>query len=463
MHGMAQEFSQKRLGNKQSRENIIDGADFLHLKSLAADKTGGSEVVLDRLLLAIASILEGEKDHLLHSYHEAYCYHISKIDEKRRSPDELKPICMPVKQRFGSILDRFIGVLRSQTGEYNLKESEQDEEYALRFVVPGRYKALDSHYVIDMTEYFYNIATSCLLQKLKLEEYGTSREKVLNIMLGLVYITFEDLWVSSVAGFRSQNSVIQQLLCKLMMIHEEERQNLWREIHDELLQVLGVIGIKLEIVEKLSQIDRGAMRRELNLMKGITKKTIREIRDLGHGFNLFWVERKGFVFSIKTFVKLFEKDFKIPVSLKMCPRVKTINKFPGVTLFRIIQEGLYNIGKHSRASRAHVNITVLDKEIVATIADNGIGFDAYHLKRKNRTLRHLGLVFMRERTEILKGSLEINSAKNTGTTIKVRIPIQSFSKTGSRERRVADASVANGNEYDGESEIVSRKTYGRKS
>jgi signal transduction histidine kinase len=403
-----------------------------------ADKTSGSIMTSGKLLLKIVSILEEEKVDILDSYYEAYCEHISKIDKKKRSADELKLICTPVKHRFGSILERFMGVLRSQTGEYDLKESEQDEEYALRFVVPGRYKELDSHYVIEMTQYFYDIVTSRVLNKLKLKEYSTSRERVSNLMHGLIYITFEDLWVSSVVAFRSQHSLIQQLLCKLMMTQEEERQNLWREIHDELLQVLGVVQIKLEIVERLSQIDPGAMKRELNLIKAITKKTIQEIRDLGHGFNLFWVERKGFVFSLRRFVKLFEQEFRIRITLGLCPRVKTINKFPAVTLFRIIQEGLYNIGKHSRASRAKVNITVLDKEIVATIEDNGMGFDVKQVKRKSARLRHLGLVFMRERTKILGGALEIKSTKGSGTRIKVNVPIQTFCKMSVTDGRVTD-------------------------
>jgi signal transduction histidine kinase len=395
-------------------------------------------MISDKLLLKIASILEEEKVNILDAYYEAYCEHISKIDKKKRSTDELRLICTPVKHRFGSILERFMGVLRSQTGEYDLKESEQDEEYALRFVVPGRYKKLDSHYIIEMTQYFYNIVTSRVLNKLKLKEYSISRERVSNLMHGLVYITFEDLWVSSVVGFRSQHSLIQQLLCKLMMTQEEERQNLWREIHDELLQVLGVVGIKLEIVERLSQIDRAGMKRELNLIKAITKKTIQEIRDLGHGFNLFWVERRGFVFSLGRFVKLFEQEFGIPIKLGLCPRVKTINKFPAVTLFRIIQEGLYNVGKHSRATRAKVDVSVLDKEIVATIEDNGMGFDVNQVKRKSATLRHLGLVFMHERTKILGGSLEIESKKGRGTRIKLSVPLQAFSKMSATDRRVAD-------------------------
>jgi signal transduction histidine kinase len=379
-----------------------------------------------KVRVKIAEILEKNRVKILDQYYDEYCRCISLSDRKKRSIEELKSICTPVRNRFSVILDRFIGVLKSE--EYDLKESEQDVEYALRFVVPGRHKELNSHDIIRMTEAFYSIATSIVLKELKQTEYSAYGEDIIKLMNKLVLIILEDLWVGSVVGFRFQHSVIQQLLFKLMMIQEEERQKLWREIHDEFLQVLAAIPLKLEIVEKLSQKDVGAMKKELNLIKTITKKTIREIRELGHGFNLFWVERKGFLFSLRRFAKLFEQRFKIPVVLDINSGVKKIKGFPGITLFRIIQEGLYNIGKHSKANYAKVSIRVLEKEVVTTIEDDGVGFDANEVIRKGRTLQHLGLVFMRERTEILNGSMKIDSMKNNGTRISINIPLNSFLK-----------------------------------
>ena len=381
-----------------------------------------------KVKVIIAEILEKNRTKILDQYYDEYCRHISLIDRKKRNIEELRSICAPVKMRFSVILNRFIGVLKSNNEEYDLKESEQDVEYALRFVVPGRYKELNSHDIIKTTEVFYSIATSLVLKELKQTEYAVSKEDIIKLMNKLILITVEDLWVVSVVGFRFQQSIIQQLLSKLMLIQEEERQKLWREIHDEFLQVLAVIPLKLEIVEKLSQKDVATMKRELNLIKNITKKTIREIRELGHGFNLFWVERRGFLFSLRRFTKLFEQSFKIPVSLDINSSIEKITGFPGITLFRIIQEGLSNIGKHSKASYAKVSISVLDKEIVTTIEDNGLGFDVKEMKRKNRTLQHLGLAFIKERAEILNGSLKIDTMKNNGTRISINIPLNSFSK-----------------------------------
>jgi two-component system sensor histidine kinase DegS len=383
-----------------------------------------------KLKVKIAEILEKNRMKILDQYYDEYCQYIYNIDYKKRDLEHLKSICTPVKRRFSIKLDRFIETLTRKNGDYNLNEGDQDVEYALRFVVPGRHKKLGSHDIVKTTESFVKIATKEVLDELNRLHYSIAKESIASIMDRLIYIAFEDLWVSSVVGFRFQHSVIQQLLSKLMKTQEEERQKFWVKIHDEFLQTLALIPIKLEIIEELSQKNSENMKEELNLLKEWIKTTTQEIRNLSHGFNLFWVEKRGLAFSLKSFVKLFEKDFKIPVILDIHLKEGRIKGFPGVTLFRIVQEGLYNSGKHSKASYIKVKINVLDGEIVTVVEDDGIGFDVKRALRKSFTLKQLGLAFMKERARLLKGSLKIDSMKNMGTRVTICIPLSSFSKRG---------------------------------
>lgn len=378
----------------------------------------------------IAEILEKNRMKILDQYYDEYCQYVYNIDHKKRDIEHLKSICTPVKRRFSIKLDRFIESLTRKNGDYNLNEGEQDVEYALRFVVPARHKQWGSHNIVKMIESFVKIATKQVLDELNRLHYPIAKESIASIMNRLIYIVFEDLWVNSVVGFRFQHSVIQQLLSKLMKTQEEERQKFWVEIHDEFLQILALIPIKLEIIQELSQKNSENMKEELNLLKEWIKTTTQEIRNLSHGFNLFWVERKGLAFSLKSFVKLFEKDFKIPVILDIHLKERRVKGFPGVTLFRIVQEGLYNSGEHSKASYAKVKINVLDGEIVTVVEDDGIGFDVNRALRKSFTLKQLGLALMKERARLLKGSLKIDSMKNMGTRVTICIPVSSFSKRG---------------------------------
>lgn len=375
----------------------------------------------------VAEILENNRKKILDQYYDEYCSYISLIDRKGRGIEQIREICAPVRKRFSIILDRFIGLLKANDSEYSLKESEKDEEYALRFVVPGRHEELNSHGIIKLTEPFYNIATQVVLDELKDTEYPSSGEDVVRLMNKLILIIVEDLWVGSVVGFRFQHSTIQQLLYKLMVTQEEERQRLWREIHDEFLQILAVIPLKIELIEKLVERDDPlSMQKELNLVKAIAKRTIKEIRGFGHSYNLFWTDSKGLSFSLKGFTRLLKQRFGIDVSVDIDRRIRGIKGFLGITLFRILQEGLYNIGKHSRASLAKVSIAVIANELLAVIEDNGIGFDAKEIRRKVKASQHLGLAFMQERVEILNGTLRIDSVKGIGTKIIIRIPLKVF-------------------------------------
>lgn len=377
----------------------------------------------DGLRLAIFKIVKEKEGEILDLYYDSYCRYISKNDVNKRDIEQMKILCLPVKQRFSMILNRFLTTLTGSDEKYDIKDSEQDEEYALRFVVPGRDKY---HNVVLTTQTFYNIVASAVLNGLNGTKYANSGEDIALILNGLIYITFEDLWITSVVGFRSQHSVIQKLLSKHMMIQEEERKCIWQEIHDEFLQGVAVILLKIEIVEKLLGKDINAVQKELDLIKTITKRIIKQTREIGHGFNSFWIQAKGFLFSLNSFIKLFKKELGIAVEISTSSGVENISGFAGINLFRIIQECLYNIGKHSKATYAKISINIQENEIVATIEDNGQGFDVKKVRRNNFELQNLGLVFIRERVKFLNGSVHIESIKNIGTTVMVNIPLASL-------------------------------------
>jgi len=372
----------------------------------------------------ISNILEKNGKEILEQYYDEYCHHISKVDRKKRSVEELRYSCMPVKQRFSVILKRFVKILRSDWDEYDIKESERDQEYALRFIVPGRHGKLDSHDIIKITEPFYNIATSVVMNQLKKTHHQGTGEDVLRLMNRLTMIIAEDLWVGSVIGLRYQHSQIQQLLSKLMMLQEGERQALWRELHDDFLQSLAIIPLKLDIIERLGQEDLLSMKEELNSTKTIVGQIIRDIRELGHGYNLSWAAREGFFFNLKRFVRLFEQRYKIPVLVNINTTLKNMSGFPCVTFFRIIQEALHNVGKHSKATYTKLTVSINKENIVANIKDNGIGFDTSLINYFS--FKHLGLSLMRERIEMLNGSLKIDSVKNNGTTVVVKVPLKTL-------------------------------------
>jgi signal transduction histidine kinase len=391
----------------------------------------------DQLRLKVIAIIQDQRDFILDQYYEAFCRRVSLFDKKKRGIDKLMKICLPVRARFSTILDRFVEVLNNWSFEYsyNVLESEQNTEYALRFVVPGQHHRLDTHDIIEDTEGFVNIVARTLL-RVSDPLVRTHKRDVETMLSKLIYITFEDLWMSSVIGLRSQHGLIRQLLSKLMKVQEEERQNFWRDVHDDFLQVLAITMLKLEIIEELAQRNVEVMKEEIEFLKRLIKGSTQRLRNLCQGFNLSWFERRGLSFSLRAFIKVFEEQFGIPVKLFTRTGGQQITGFQGVTLLRIIQEALYNIGKHSKARSGKVDLKVVDGEIHLVIEDDGIGFDAKKLFRANGGFGHLGLVFMKERARLLNGSLDLTSLKGRGTKITVRVPLQDALDRGVEKKGV---------------------------
>jgi len=374
----------------------------------------------------IAEILRERHDEVIERFYETYCIFIKETDPENRDIENLKELCAAAKGRFSMILDRFTASWMTGRAEYVFADGPEEVDYSLRFLVPAKNRDLNSHVVVKIVNAFFDIATTAVFRDLDPADFGMTVAEALNLMSELIYMNFEHLWVSSVVGFRYQHTIIQGLLSKLMKAQEEERQRFWQEIHDDFLQILAVIPLKLQIIQGLADTDPAAVKNELQHLTELIEETGRHLREISHGFNLFWTERRGLAFSLRTFVRRFEKEFGLPVKLDICKKAESIRGFSGVTLFRVVQEALYNAGKHAKATQARVRISTQARELIAVIEDNGIGFDVRRILRRRATAKNLGLMFLKERIKLLDASLNIASAKDSGTRVTIRVPFDSF-------------------------------------
>jgi len=374
----------------------------------------------------IIKILKENKDNVLDEFYIAYSQYISNRhpEEKKRDINYLLSACIPVKNRFSAIFDRFISFLTD--GFYDLSISEHDTMYAIKYVVPAHYKDLKSHDIIMMTKSFICITERCLLTQLAQKRYAISNQYISNCLNPLIYIIFEDLWISSVVGFRHQHKIIRNLLSSITKAQEETSQKLAEEIHNEVLQLLATVPVKLEIIDELVEKDVGECRREIRDIKLLIDDIVNSLRDLSGELCFFWTERKGLSFSIKNFTRRFERIYGIPVALDLPKDYKEIKGFPGLMLFRVVQEGLYNIGKHSRAERATISLKRYKRTLLITIDDNGAGFELQRVLERSLFDGNLGLALMKERIKSLKGNIEIKSVIGVGTKLMIRIPYSSL-------------------------------------
>jgi signal transduction histidine kinase len=195
---------------------------------------------------------------------------------------------------------------------------------------------------------------------------------------------------------------------------EIERSRLARELHDDLSQQIALLSIKLQMLTKPGESDIGNRINELSEdLGGISN----DIRRMSHSLHPAKLDQLGLVAAIRGFCREYTELHGIPVELRCGELPRDIPKDVSLCVYRLIQEALQNVAKHSSATSAEVEIRIRRNSIILKIADNGIGFDQSSSGNKES----LGLVSMHERVATLNGQLKIRSHPGKGTHIRAEI------------------------------------------
>jgi len=213
---------------------------------------------------------------------------------------------------------------------------------------------------------------------------------------------------------------LQVLLRSLVEAQEDERKRLARELHDGAGQTLTGLLVRLKTIENKASVPQ--LKDDLRTMQGLVSDTIEQIRTLAHQLRPAALEEFGLPIALDALVKEISDQQGME---GICECLIGSNEIPDeieVVLYRIAQEGMTNILRHAHASRMRLVVDRIEQGVNMIIEDNGLGFDPETLGTANQK-RHLGLISMRERAEILGGSLDIYTAPNMGTTIQVQVPI----------------------------------------
>jgi signal transduction histidine kinase len=198
----------------------------------------------------------------------------------------------------------------------------------------------------------------------------------------------------------------------LMEGQEYERQRITLELHDGVGQLLTAIRIRVEMLEGNEELKKE--------LKSQINETIGEIKRISYNVMPHALVDYGLEAALKGLCDNVTKYSSLVIDFRYIKEVNRKLSFEiSSAVFRIVQEGLNNVVKHSKAS--HVDLHVLDKEdsIYLILEDNGIGFDEQSEKFQHGS----GLRNMTERARLLNGTTEIHSTANEGTTIEVTIPV----------------------------------------
>ncbi len=210
----------------------------------------------------------------------------------------------------------------------------------------------------------------------------------------------------------------QALAGRIIVSQEQERQRIARELHDDLSQKIALLN--LEVAQIADEVPLDEPRTRLVKLSYQVGEIANDLSDLSHKLHPSRLQALGLKESVRLLCDEISEQRQVNVVFRSAELPRLVDPGVSLCLYRITQEALHNVAKHSRARHASVDLTREGNHLHLQIADTGIGFDPVAVNRAG-----LGLVSMRERVGVLKGHLSIHASPGAGTRIGVRVPLAS--------------------------------------
>ena len=210
---------------------------------------------------------------------------------------------------------------------------------------------------------------------------------------------------------------------KILDAQENDRKLIAHEIHDSICGSLAAIKFALE--EKLESMGKHPSSEVISLEKIIAyvDETIKESRRISAYLRPSLLDDLGLLATVSWFCREFEDvHLNIKIEKQLEVEEDEIPERSKVVIYRVLQEAMNNVAKHSDATRVRLHMVKQDNRIGLTVADNGCGFDPKKKFAESKTVSGFGLLDMRDRTILSDGQFEISSEKGKGTTVHISLP-----------------------------------------
>jgi PAS domain S-box-containing protein len=221
----------------------------------------------------------------------------------------------------------------------------------------------------------------------------------------------------SEAALRERHLEIQDLAGRLIAAQEAERARIARDLHDDMSQRLALLTIDIDQLGRQGRLPAETVE-HLRLISQRAGEIASDVHLLSYQLHPTKLQTLGLVTAIQSVCRDISNQHGVDVEFQREPVPSGIAPEVALCLYRIVQESLRNVVKHSGARRALVRLSALDGELRLSVADQGKGFDVATTARTG-----LGLVSMRERVNFVGGEIVVHSKPGRGTRIGVRVPV----------------------------------------
>ncbi len=223
-----------------------------------------------------------------------------------------------------------------------------------------------------------------------------------------------------------ENAESKRLLAiRIIKAQEDERRRIAREMHDGPAQAMSNVVLKAEICEKMAEVDMDKAIIELKGLKEVVRSCLKDVRRIIYDLRPMSIDDLGLKPTLQKYIESFSQQYNLRIELKIRgeePQIKDSNII--LIVFRVVQESLNNIRKHSQATSASVQLECIDGNLTVRIKDDGKGFDLSSLGETAADGGGFGVLGMKERVELMEGTFNIDSAIGTGTTVRIQLPYE---------------------------------------
>ncbi|HYY72511.1 MAG TPA: PAS domain S-box protein [Candidatus Bathyarchaeia archaeon] len=219
--------------------------------------------------------------------------------------------------------------------------------------------------------------------------------------------------------FKETLGQLRALAARLQSVREEERASISREIHDELGQACTAIKMDLALIGRKITKRQAQLRAKIESSMQLVDDMIVTLRRIASDLRPRTLDDLGLASALEWQGQEFEKRTGIRCHLVLPHEPLDLDPEKSIAIFRIFQESLTNVARHSKATSVEARLEMEEDQIVFRVHDNGKGFDPEEAKAK----RSLGLVGMQERALLLQGEVRIEGVPGSGTTMILRIPL----------------------------------------
>ncbi len=200
---------------------------------------------------------------------------------------------------------------------------------------------------------------------------------------------------------------------------EEERARLARELHDDTIQAVIALKQRVQLAQRSVKDQNG--KQSLKELENLAEQTIENLRRLTRALRPIYLEDLGLVTALEMLAREISQVNSLIVDFQKTGNERRLSREVELSLYRIAQEALNNVAKHSGATRADLSIRYSDSEITLMISDNGHGFVAPASPTEFAPNGHFGLLGIHERADLIGARLGIESTQGQGTRIEIRL------------------------------------------